>query len=241
MGSERLAGKRPPPTPQAAQRRKLANITNLQFVEENPVKVELQQDVAKLKSQVEAQAAHIEKLELALEQKSAQNEEIIQHYYRQYKELEQARQEMKLLQHEYTQMCSVYRISKSELQSQLEEANEQIRRLTEKENQPQRKKSKSPLPPPPSMQAKPTRKRRSTRVVSTKVQSYCPASIKVEEEPELPEFVTSRASSPGVVIKTENFVRARAVSTSGRPVRRAVETVSSYKEPPLNTKMRRPG
>ncbi|KAJ7266857.1 hypothetical protein O6H91_21G063800 [Diphasiastrum complanatum] len=293
MGNERVS-KRMPSTPKI--RRRLSDITNLptsagradsgddsssNHLQKNH-EFQLQKDVAILRKMIiekdatiQAQAAHIQKLSTDLRQKSAQNEELIQHYCRLYKDFTQARDELKLRQHEYSQMTIVYKIDKSELQLKLAEINEQLNQLLqEKLNRDNINANAS------STEVKPVRPKMSRRH-STSLgldlnrASFSPAKgstsrhrhlvglkmlQKLEEESVLLPNVRQPTVSSTLAQRLNKEQKQQPIKSmlsinssdqtnpsgtllnrlSGRPVRKSTVVVASYKEPPLNTKMRRP-
>eukprot|EP00250_Pteridium_aquilinum_P026861 c33722_g1_i1 orf=288-1289(-) len=72
----------------------------------------------------------MEKLWINYCRKTKQNDEIILHNSQLYKDLMQARDKLKVLQHENAQMAALYKVCRSEMQKKLDEALEQVDRLT---------------------------------------------------------------------------------------------------------------
>eukprot|EP00250_Pteridium_aquilinum_P008609 c18075_g1_i1 orf=41-1171(-) len=136
MGTETTGRKTP-------QRMRLSDITNIaapvsssKHREENHVpkqsETQLHKELANLKKVlaekeeiIKAQKVNMEKLWTNYTLKTKQNEDIIQQNARLYKDLMQARDRLKILQHENVQMAVAHKVQKSELQAKLAKALEQ--------------------------------------------------------------------------------------------------------------------
>lgn len=91
--------------------------------------VALKKTLSEKEEIIEAQKVNMEKLWTNYCRKTKQNEDIIQHNVQLHKDLMQARDRLKILQHENAQMSAVHKICKSELELKLTKALEQANSL----------------------------------------------------------------------------------------------------------------
>ncbi|MCO5600942.1 hypothetical protein L7F22_055059 [Adiantum nelumboides] len=108
---------------------------NLQVVQKG-VLAQLQEELANVKQMLAEKEAVVAESKRCMEKlwcnycrKSKQNDEIILHNSQLYRDLTQARDQLKILQHENAQMSAVYKACKLEMQEKLNEALEQVDRL----------------------------------------------------------------------------------------------------------------
>ncbi|KAI5068026.1 hypothetical protein GOP47_0016371 [Adiantum capillus-veneris] len=198
--------------------------------------------------------------------KSKQNDEIILHNSQLYRDLTQAQDQLKVLQHENAQMSAVYKACKLEMQEKLNDALEQANRLRKLVEASSLKQASDKKCPPSTESGRALcceipaensdgihsksvlrkRERRSYKEPSLKAKSqlkqregnWSPLQRwPVENEPH-------RTASQQCTEKCEDVSKHDILPTStresfDRPQRRAASSVGSYKEPSLNTKMRR--
>lgn len=235
MGSEKSGRKSPSPV---GQRRRLSDITNIQASTGRTTKphddmvasqlakgsaVPLQKENIALKKKleekeaiIEAQKHNLDKLWQKCCQQSRQNNEVIQHNKQLYKDSLQARDKLRILQHENVQMgavISVLKISNAELQLKLDEALDQVHHLQLETSTTEKAFSdKQPNIPTVLTKLVQSRARRTFNACETSGDSTLDCATKVMED------------------SAENSVTCR-------PTLRRRES-TSYKEPSLRVKLR---
>lgn len=144
MGNENTGRKMPRV---AGHRRRLSDITNTPVLTKARTQDEnlqhskgsvaqLQKELAVLKKMleekeeiIEENKRYMEKLWINYCRKTKQNDEIILHNAQLYKDLMQARDKLKVLQHENAQMSALHKVCKAEMQQKFNEALAQVDRL----------------------------------------------------------------------------------------------------------------
>ncbi|MCO5600777.1 hypothetical protein L7F22_054892 [Adiantum nelumboides] len=108
---------------------------NLQLAQKGAL-AQLQEELANVQQMLAEKEAVVAESKRCMEKlwcnycrKSKQNDEIILHNSQLYRDLTQARDQLKVLQHENAQMSAVYKACKLEMQEKLNEALEQVDRL----------------------------------------------------------------------------------------------------------------
>ncbi|KAH7427946.1 hypothetical protein KP509_10G068500 [Ceratopteris richardii] len=141
MGSEN-SGRKVART--VGQRKKLSDITNTPILAKSRLYDDSTQFVAQLQEELDTLKQLLEEKEGILAEskrcmeklwfdycrKSKQNKEITLHNSQLYKDLMEARDQLKILQHENAQMSALYKACKSEMQAKLKEALEKVDHLT---------------------------------------------------------------------------------------------------------------
>ncbi|CAM6097217.1 unnamed protein product [Calypogeia fissa] len=109
---------------------KTISFTESQLREENTA---LKRSLSEKDGTIESQAAQLDQMQkeffAQLRRHSQVNEELISYNSRLSKDVGQLRDQLKLLQHEYSQMTVAYRVNQSELQVKVTESQELITRL----------------------------------------------------------------------------------------------------------------
>lgn len=299
-------------------RKKLSDITNTPLLHKSRAydendqlskesSAQLRDELADVKKMLAEKEEHIEenkrymqKLWINYCRKTKQNDEIILHNSQLYKDLMQASDKLKILEHENAQMSALYKVYKSEMQQKLNEALEQVDRLTklleasrfEKANACKHTpvdsdtckniglSSEVPGEGCTSIHGRSTlrkRQRKSYKEPSLKEKLrqedsgepvQCdnnPADQKLGKAEECEAVSPEIKISEGMSCSGENASHTQALrkctgkgnvgkdqgvqllntpyvsdqKSWERPLRRAASSIGSYKEPPLNTKMRR--